>query len=72
MNPQMRAMLQMFKNGMNPQSMMQSMMSARNPQVAQAMQYVRDNGGDAKAAFYKLAAEKGADPEAVMRMINGS
>lgn len=36
-------------------------------QIRQAMDYVRANGGNAKAAFYRLAQQKGVDPESVLR-----
>lgn len=44
------------------------MMAQRNPQLQQAMDYVRNNGGDPKAAFQKLAAEKGFDPAEIEKM----
>lgn len=44
------------------------MLAQKNPQLQQAMDYVNQNGGDPKAAFEKLAAEKGIDPEEVMQM----
>ena len=36
-------------------------------QIRQAMDYVRNNGGDARAAFYRLAQQKGVDPESILR-----
>ncbi len=36
-------------------------------QIKQAMDYVRSNGGDARTAFYRLAQQKGVDPESVLR-----
>lgn len=38
-------------------------------QIRQAMEYVRNNGGDAKTAFYRLAQQKGVDPESVLRSL---
>ncbi len=52
----------------NPQ-MMLNQMAARNPQVKQVLDYVQQNGGDAKAAFYKMAQEKGVNPEDVLNML---
>lgn len=37
---------------------MQQMMQ-NNPAMSQAMQYIKENGGDPKAACEKLATEKG-------------
>ena len=36
-------------------------------QIRQAMDYVRANGGDARTAFYRLAQQKGVDPESILR-----
>lgn len=47
-------------NGTNPGPM---------SQIRQAMEYVRNNGGDAKTAFYRLAQQKGVDPESVLRSL---
>lgn len=58
----------MIKNAGNPQMMLQQMMS-QNPQIQQVMQYVKDNGGNAKTAFYKLAEQKGVNPEEILQML---
>ena len=47
-------------NGTNPGPM---------SQIRQAMDYVKNNGGDARTAFYKLAKQKGVDPESVLRSL---
>lgn len=57
----------MVKSSRNPQAMLQQLIS-QNPQVQNVMKYVNDNGGDPKAAFYKLAQEKGVDPNEVLKM----
>ena len=44
------------------------MMSEINPQLTQALEYVKQNGGDPKTAFEKLAAEKGIDPAEIEQM----
>ena len=46
----------------NPESLLQNMMTQRNPALAKAVDYVNQCGGDPKAAFQKLAQEKGIDP----------
>ena len=45
--------------------MMQSLLS-RNPQYAQAMKLIQESNGDAQAAFYKLAEQKGVDPNEIL------
>lgn len=62
-------MAQMLKSGGSPQSMMQSLLNAKNPQMAEVIQLVQSMGGDPKAAFYKLAAQKGVDPNSILSML---
>ena len=52
----------------NPQAFLSQMM-ANNPQYKQVMDYVRQNGGDPKAAFYKMAEEKGVNPEDILNQL---
>ena len=49
----------------NPQNLIANF----NPQMKQVMQYIQENGGDPKAAFYKMAKEKGIDPEQILRQL---
>ena len=56
---QLRQMVSMIKNAGNPQALMQQMMQQRSPQLAQALDYVKQHGGDARAACEALAKEKG-------------
>lgn len=56
---QLRQMVSMIKSAGNPQALMQQMMQQRSPQLAQALDYVKQHGGDAKAACEALAKEKG-------------
>lgn len=52
----------------NPQAYLEQMMAEKNPQLMQAMDYVKQNGGDPKTAFEKLAAEKGINPADIEQM----
>lgn len=61
-------MMSMIKSAGNPQMMIQQMIS-QNPQIKQAMDYVNQNGGNAKDAFYKLANESGVNPDEVINML---
>ena len=58
----------MLRSAGNPQMMLQQMMS-QNPQMQQAIQYVNQNGGNAKQAFYKLAEQKGVNPDEILNML---
>ena len=67
-NPQLsqvKQMMQMVRSAGNPNAMMQSLLM-RNPQYAQALKLVQESGGDAKAAFYKLAEQAGVDPNEIL------
>ena len=56
-------MVQMLKATNNPQQMVNQMMS-NNPQVQQIInQY-----GDPKTAFYKVAEEKGINPDEILNL----
>ena len=55
---QLRQMISMMKNAGDPQALMQQMMQQRSPQLAQALDYVKQHGGDPRAACEALAKEK--------------
>ena len=63
MNP-----FQMLQMSRNPQIMMQTMVKS-NPAMKQAMEYIQANGGNPKDAFYKLAQEKGVDPDEFLKSL---
>ena len=52
----------------NPQAYLEQMLAEKNPQLTQAMEYVKQNGGNPKAAFEKLAAERGINPADIEQM----
>ena len=57
-------MAQMFKAVNNPQQMVNQMIN-NNPQVKQII----DQYGDPKTAFYKLAEQKGINPDDILNML---
>ena len=61
-------MLNMVRSAGNPQMMLNQMVG-QNPQMRQVMEYINANGGDPKAAFYKLAQEKGVNPDDILRQL---
>ena len=63
MNP-----FQMLQMSRNPQIMIQTMIKS-NPAMKQAMDYIQANGGNPKDAFYKLAQEKGVDPDEFLKSL---
>jgi hypothetical protein len=63
-----KRMMNTFRMATNPKQALQSAME-QNPQVQQAMGFVRQLGGDPKTAFYKLAEQKGVDPNEVLNAL---
>lgn len=57
-----------LRNANNPQKMLEQMMQ-NNPQYKQVMDYVKANGNDPKAAFYKMAEEKGINPNEILNAL---
>ena len=48
---------------------MLNQMMMNNPQYKEVMDYIKQNGGDAKAAFYKMAGEKGVNPDDILNQL---
>ena len=60
--------MNMFKNMNNPRAFLENMMQT-NPQFKQVMDLVKQNGGDPKYTFYKLAEEQGINPDEILNML---
>ena len=60
--------MQNVKAAGNPQ-MFFNQMIGQNPQLKQVMDYVNANGGDPKAAFYKMAQERGVNPDDILNQL---
>ena len=70
-NPAMQTISQMvgmLKAAQNPEAAF-SQMSSNDPRIQQVMQYVNQNGGDAKTAFYRLAQQRGVDPNEILSQL---
>ena len=65
---QIKSMMNMVRSAGNPQAMLQSMIQT-NPQMRQVMNIVNQSGGDPRAAFYRLAQEKGVDPQQILDLL---
>lgn len=68
MNNGLGNLISAFKAASNPQAFIMQM-AGQNPQIASIMQEVQQNGGDAKALFYRKAKEMGIDPDFVLQQI---
>lgn len=56
------------RNSKDPNSEMQSILM-ENPSFQGMMDYISQHGGDARSAFYNMAAQKGVDPESILRQL---
>lgn len=65
---QIKQMMNLVRLSSNPKMALQSMIQS-NPQMQNVINYINQNGGDAKAAFYNLARQKGVDPEQVLNIL---
>ena len=63
-------MMAMLNGSGDPMTMI-NQMARNNPQLQNVLQMVQANGGDAKAAFYKLAQEQGVDPYEILNALKG-
>ena len=63
----LQQMMNTIKNSRNPKAMLEQMMQS-NPQMKQAIEYIGQNGGNAKEAFYALAKQKGVNPDTILNM----
>lgn len=52
----------------NPNQTMQELL-CNNPNFQAIMAYINQNGGNAKAAFYNMAAQKGVNPDTVLNKL---
>lgn len=65
---QIKAAMSLFQNGTNPQALLNFLIQ-NNPQYSSIIDLINQHGGDAKAAFYDLAAQKGTDPNVVLNYL---
>ena len=62
------ALLNQIRNAANPQEMAEQILF-NNPNFKEVVNYINQNGGDAKTAFYNLAAQKGVDPNNILSQL---
>ena len=56
------------KMAQNPQLALNNLIS-QNPNMQQAVEYVKANGNDPKVAFFNLAKDKGLDPNQILNSL---
>ena len=57
----------MMNAARNPMAFLQNQFT--QTQIGQVMDLVKRNGGDAKAAFYDLAKQKGVNPDDILNQL---
>ena len=67
-NNPIKQMFQMVKAAKDPYAYLNGLAQS-NPQMRDAINYIKQNGNDPKAAFYKMAQEKGVDPESILSQL---
>ena len=63
-----KQMMNTFKSMSNPQQMMATLMNS-NPQMKDVMTLVQNSGMPPKDLFYKLAQEKGVNPDDILKAL---
>jgi len=61
-------LMKQVKNSSNPTEVMEKMLTS-NPNFQGVVNYINQNGGNAKTAFYNLAAQKGVDPNTILNQL---
>ena len=64
----LKDMMNILKNSDNPYALLQAFIN-QNPKMQQVMNYINQNGGDPRSAFYKMAKEKGVDPNEILKQL---
>lgn len=65
-NSKFASMIQMLKGANNPMGMMNNLLT-QNPKMKQVLEQAQQYGNSPKEAFYKLAQEKGVNPEEFLK-----
>jgi len=66
------SIMNMFKsvrNAQNPGALLMSL-AQNNSQLGQVLNYINQNGGNAKQLFYDMAKQKGKDPNVIINQLN--
>ena len=63
-----KRMMNAFKGISNPQQMMATMMN-QNPQMKDVMSLVQNSNMSPKDLFYKMAQEKGVNPDEIIKAL---
>ena len=65
---QLKGIMAQVKTAQNPQLMLNQMLG-NNPNLGQAMELIKQAGGNGQQAFYNYAKQLGVDPQQVLNML---
>ena len=68
-NPFMQ-MFQQVMNASNPNAMLQSLAQS-NDSLKKTLDFINQNGGNAKQLFYSVAQQKNVDPNTIIKQLTG-
>lgn len=68
MMQQLKGMMQQVQMAQNPQLALNQLLM-NNPQLKQAIDFIKENGNDPQTAFFNLARQKGIDPQAILSQL---
>lgn len=68
MQAQIKGVINQMRAATNPQAYLNQML-LQNPQIAQVMQWIKQNGNNPQNAFYAQARAMGIDPQQVLNLL---
>lgn len=63
-----KGLMTMAQMGRNPNQAFQTLLMS-NPNYKSVIDFINQNGGDPKTAFYKMAELKGVNPESILSQL---
>lgn len=68
MMQQLKGIMQQVQMAQNPQLALNQLLMS-NPQLKQAIDFIKENGNDPQTAFFNLARQKGIDPQTILSQL---
>ena len=65
---QIKGLMNQVKTAQNPQLMLNQLISS-NPQLQNALNFIKQNGGDPQTAFFNFARQQGVNPQDILNLL---
>ena len=65
---QIKGLMNQVKAAQNPQLMLNQLIST-NPQLQNALNFIKQNGGDPRTAFFNYARQQGINPQEILNLL---